>query len=334
MATDARRFNMKKMINKGHIEGIVSESKLALKVSAKGITYIGGKLDVATDDAGLNVVTVDFPYVAEKYNNGNENKTFAVLKQFCDIKDEAGNIVTPRTAKSLMDLDKEKGEVATMVRLDPSIDLNEWYKDENGVDTLVSSKKLGGGFAHIVNAINTEESARNSFECDMVITGTVMLDGDEEKGTQDKLIVKGCTFNFRNDILPVEFSVVNPNGMKYFENLDATPSTPVFTKVWGKIVNETITTQTTEESAFGEAVVKEVKKSKRDWLITGTSTVPYDFGDEAVLTGQNLQEAMSNRQIMLATKLQDQKTREAAKKDAGNAFTATTTAPAPGNFSF
>ena len=326
---------MKKMINKGHIEGRVSESTLAIKVSKKGITYIGGKLDVATDEAGLNVVTVDFPYVAEKFNNGNENKTFGILKQFCDIKDANDNIVTKASARTLMNLDKSNGEVATMVRLDPSIDLNEWYKDENGVDTLVSAKKLAGGFAHIVTALNADETARNKFECDMVITGTVMLDGDEEKGTQDKLIVKGCTFNFRNEILPVEFSVTNPNGMKYFENLDATPSTPVFTKVWGKIVNETIITQTTEESAFGEAVVKEVKKNKRDWLITGTSTVAYDFGDEAVLTGQNLQEAMSNRQVMLATKLQDQKAREAAKKDAGNAFTAAaSSAPAPGGFSF
>lgn len=320
MATDARRIYMKKMINKAHVEGRVSESTLEVKVSKKGITYIGGKLEVATDEAGLNIVTVDFPYVAERFNSGVENKTYGVLKSIIE------------NGKTIM---AHGAEQATMVRLDPSIDLNEWYKDENGVDTLVSTKKLSGGFAHVVNAINADEAARNKFECDMVITGTVMLEGDEEKGTQDKLIVKGCTFNFRNDILPVEFSVVNPNGIKYFENLDATPSTPVFTKVWGKIVNETIVTTTTEESAFGEPVVKEVKRNKRDWLITGTSTVAYDFGDEAVLTPQELQEGMSNRQVMLATKLQEQKAREAEKKSQGNAFTATpTAAPAAGSFNF
>ena len=68
---------MKKIINKAHVEGRISESTLEVKVSKKGITYIGGKLDVATDNEGLNIVTVEFPYVAERFNNGNENKDYS-----------------------------------------------------------------------------------------------------------------------------------------------------------------------------------------------------------------------------------------------------------------
>ena len=111
---------MRKIINKAHVEGRISESTLEVRVSKKGVTYIGGKLDVATDNEGLNIVTVEFPYVAEKFNNGNENKTYGVLK----------NII--EHGKTIMG---NPGEEATMVRLDPSISLNEWYRDDNGTKT-------------------------------------------------------------------------------------------------------------------------------------------------------------------------------------------------------
>lgn len=321
----------KKMINKTHVEGRVYENKLELKVSQKGVTYIGGKLHVATDEAGLNVVTVDYPYVAEKYNNGNENKTFTTLKAFVDVKDAAGNIVTPKTAKSIMEHGKEE---ATMVRLDPSIGLNEFYREEGGKDLLVSVKRNEGGFAHVVQSLNADEGARNTFEADMVITGTVLVEGDPEKGTEDKLKVKGCIFNFANKLMPIELSVINPNGIKYFENLDATPGTPVFTKVWGKQISETIITTITEESAFGDAVVKESKKERKDWVITGTSTAPYEFDVDGVLTAQELKEFMAAREVHLAELLQGQKERAAKKAQNNNAFTASAPAPTAGGFTF
>ena len=312
---------MKKIINKAHVEGRISESTLELKVSKKGVTYIGGKLDIATDNDGLNIVTVDFPYVAERFNNGSENKTFGVLK----------NII--ENGKTLMG---NPGEDATLVRLDPSISLNEWYRDDNGTKTLVSTKKLSGGFAHVVNAINADETARNKFECDMIITGTLLVEGDEEKGTQDKLIVKGCTFDFANRMLPIELSVVNPNGIKYFEDkIDASPAEPVFTKVWGKIVNETIITTLTEESAFGEPIVKEVKKSKRDWVLTGMAVSPYDFDDENTITAQELKDAIAAREVYKAEMLQAQEAREAEKQKGNNAFTANSNStPVAGGFQF
>lgn len=311
---------MKKMINKAHVEGRIFESTLEVKVSKAGVTYIGGKLQVATDEECLNVIPVEFTYVVPTYKSGAENKSYAVLEQIID------------TGKTVMTHGKEE---ATMVRIDPAIGLNEWYKDENGTDVLVSTKRNEGGFIHIVNALNADEGKRSTFEADMVITGTVMLDGDEEKGTQDKLLVKGCIFNFANRLMPVEFSVLNPNGIKYFENLDATPNTPVFTKVWGRQVNETIITKVVEESAFGDSQVRETKRERKDWVITGTSTVQYEFDTEGVLTAQELKEAMSAREIHLAEMLQKTKEYKAAKDNKNNAFSAgATKAPAAGGFNF
>ena len=311
---------MKKMINKAHVEGRISESTLEVKVSKAGVTYIGGRLDVATDDAGLNIVSVDFPYVAERFKNGNENRTYGVLK---NIIENGSTLMGNPNAE------------ATMVRLDPSISLNEWYRDDNGQKVLVSTKRLSGGFAHIVNSINNDEGARNKFECDMVITGTQMIEGDEERGTVDKMIVKGCTFDYAGKILPIELSVVNPNGIAHFENQDISPVTPLFTKVWGKIVNETIVTTTTEETAFGEPIVRESKRTKRDWILTGMSINSYEFDTEGILTAQEFKDAIQSREVHKAELLQAQEAREKAKAASNNAFSApAASAPATGGFSF
>lgn len=326
---------MKKMINKAHVEGRISECELEVKVSKAGVTYIGGKIDVATDNEGLNIVTVDFPYVAKFYKNGNENKTFSALYPLAIEKDKDGNVIKTSTAKTLMG---NQDEEPTMVRLDPSVALNEWYdKEKDGERPLVSNKRLSGGFAHVVNAISSDEAARNRFECDMVITGTRLIEADEERGTQEKLIVKGCIFDYANRIMPIELSVTNPNGIAYFdEKIDATPSTPVFTKVWGKIVNETIVKEVVTESAFGESMVTESRKTKRDWILTGMAVDPYDFDSEGCLTAQELQEAIAEREVYKATLLQSQEQREAEKAKNNNAFTAgtTATAPAVGGFQF
>ena len=309
----------KNMINKAHVEGRVFENKLKTKVSAKGVQFIYGSLEVATDEECLNVIPVHYVYVAPTFGNGKENATYGVLKNIM----ESGKTVVA-----------DGKENATMVRLDPSIGVNDFYRDENGQEILVSAKRNEGGFAHIVTALNADEGKRNTFEADMVINGTVFMEGDEERGTSDKLVVKGCVFNFANKMLPVEFSVTNPNGIKYFENLDATAATPVFTKVWGRQINETIVTKTTEDSAFGESVVKETKKTRRDWVITGTSTTPYEFDDEATITAADLKEAIAAREIHLAETLQRHREYQAQKANKNNAFNATPSAPVAGDFSF
>lgn len=89
-------------------------------------------------------------------------------------------------------------------------------------------------------------------------------------------------------------------GMQYFENLDASSSNPIFTKLWGKINCMTIKVEKTEESAFGEAAVQTYERKSREYLITGTAKVPYDFGDEDVLTVEDVNRMNQDRQVLLA----------------------------------
>ena len=143
----------------------------------------------------------------------------------------------------------------------------------------------------------------------------------------DYVVVKGAIFNFRNDLLPTEFFVKNEDGMKHFEDLGVTGAEPVYTKVWGRIKCGTIANEVKEESAFGESSVRTYERKIREWIITGTAKVPYEFGDEKVLTVEELRTALQNREVMLA----DVKKRAEEYRAGKDSATATASAPTPTN---
>ena len=125
---------------------------------------------------------------------------------------------------------------------------------------------------------------------------TQMATSGPEKG-----IIKGCIFDdFRKRMLPVELSVLNPNAIDYFEGLEASSSNPVFTRVQGKEISETIVRQIVEESAFGEPSVREVKNSRKDYVITWAQSDPYDWDDESTITADELKQMIADREVYLA----------------------------------
>ncbi len=279
---------MKKMINQEHIEGRIYQHDLAIKTvqnqqSANfGKEFIAGTLDIATDEEGLNVLQVHFTYVTETTKAGGKNATFITLKK---IIDEGKAIIT------------DGKDSATKVKIDTALALNDFYAQD---DSLVSIKTNEGGFVTIVGELCLENE-RNTFTTDMLITNINKIDIDEEKGiTQPYVAVRGAVFNFKNALLPVEFVVRNEAGMKYFEDLDVSPAEPLFTKVWGKINATTTTIERTEESAFGEAAVKTYEKKTKEWTITGTAKIPYEYGEEKVLTSDDVTKAMQDREVYLA----------------------------------
>ena len=174
----------------------------------------------------------------------------------------------------------------------------------------------------------------------MLITNVTRVEADPEKNIdKDYVVVKGAIFNFRNALLPVDFIVRNDEGMGYFEDLNASQNEPVFTKVWGRINCVLIANEVKEETAFGEEAVRTFERKIREWIITGTSKVPYDFGDETVLTVAEVQKAMQDRELMLAdTKKSSEKYR--AQRDGGSIPTpavtpsTTTVTAAKGTFNF
>ena len=310
---------MKTVVNTTHVEGLVYESSLELRVSGQnsknpGTEFIMGNLNIATDNNCTNIVPVHFTYVTATTGKGNANATFNVLKDIIDGK--IGTVMA------------NGADSAGKVRIDSAIGLNEFYSDRNGKEELVSTKRNEGGFVHTVTTLNPDEKARNTFMADMLITSVTHVDGDEEKGTKDKALVRGCVFDFRKAVLPVEFSVTNARGMDYFEGLEASPKSPVFTKVWGRQVSQTITNKKVEESGWGEANVQESTSTRRDWVITGSNTEPYAWDDEETITAKELTEAMANREVYLAGIKQRQDEYKASKAAPAAA------APATGGFNF
>ena len=281
----------KTMINQTHIEGVLYEHNLEAKVSGDtsknpGTPFIAGTIGIATDDAMTNVVTVHFTYVTEKFGSGKPNDTYTTLKNIID-----------GTFGTYM---KDGVDKAIKLRVDSAIGLNEFYTDRNGTEELVSAKRNEGGFVHKVDVLDADEKVRNTFKADMIINNVNRIEADEEKKTPEKVIVKGAIFNFRKDLLPVEFSATNPNAMDYFEGLGATQAEPVFTCVWGRQVSETVVRTITTESAFGEDEVREIKNTRKDFVITGASKDPYVWDDESSITVAELNEAIQKREVDLA----------------------------------
>lgn len=302
----------KSLFNSTHIEGLLYEHKLEKKVGAPdskipGVEYITGSVSVATDDECLNVVSVFFRFVTATTAKGSPNATYNVLDR----------IINDAPCVS-----KDGKDNALKLRIDSAIGLNEFYSTRDGAEVLVSAKRNEGGFAHIVtDALDEDEKKRAYFEADILITGTKDVEANPERNQEEKLIVRGYIFNFRKEILPVEFSVMNANGMKYFRNLDCSEKRPVFTKVWGRQISQTTYREIVEESAFGEASVRRVPSSKKDFVITGTAKDLYLWDDEDGITAQEMKEALQAREVALATMKQRQDEYQQKRKAAAPAPT-------------
>ena len=313
----------KTMINQTHIEGVLYEHALEAKVSGEnsknpGTPFITGTISIATDDAMTNIVPVHFTYVTATFGSGKPNDTYTTL-----------NNIVNGTFGTYM---KDGADKAVKLRIDSAIGLNEFYADRNGKEELVSAKRNEGGFVHKVDALDEDEKVRNTFKVDMLINNVTRIDADEEKNLPEKVVVKGAIFDFRKSLLPVEFSATNPNAMNYFEGLGASPKEPVFTCVWGRQVSEVIVRQIRTESAFGEDEVREVKNTRRDFVITGAAKDPYVWDDESSITAAELNEAIQKREVDLAAMKKRQDEYKASRNGGGKATA--TAAPAKGGFDF
>lgn len=311
---------MKNMINRTHVEGYLYEHDLQLREAGPnsknpGTKFIMGTISIATDDAMTNIVPIHFTYVTATTAKGNANATFTILSQIID--GTLGSVMT------------NGADNAAKVRVDSAIGLNEFYSDRSGQEELVSVKRNEGGFVHTTTTLAEDEKTRNTFEADILITNVRTVDADPDRNLPEKAIIKGAIFDFRKALLPIEFSAINPNAISYFEGLGASAKEPVFTRVKGRQVSETVTRTITEESAFGEASVREVTNNRKDWVVNWAQTDPYVWDDESTITAAELKEAMGNREVYLAGIKQRQDDYKASRNQAAPAAQA-----ASGAFNF
>ena len=320
---------MRKNTNNIHIEGRIYQHTLEVKTvqnqqSANyGKQYINGNIEVATDNQGMNIIPVNFTFVTETTKKGTANKTYTEMMKII------------QNGKTVIG---DGFENATMVSIDTAVAMNDFVASD---DSMVSQSIAQGGFVTVVSKIQENEHERCKFKMDVVITGVNRVEADPEKFIDNDYVSVRCgAFDFRNALLPMELVVKNEGGMKYFEDLDISPATPVYTQVWGFMDFRNISIPVTEESAFGEAAVTMRNRKMKHWTITGASKVPYDFGDEKVMTADELTKAMQDREIHLADvrkRREDYKAEKAAQTPSAFAtpgMGTPQTPAAPGGFAF
>lgn len=296
---------MRQTINNSHVEGYVFSHTLQARVSRKGVPFIMGDLNVATDDSATNVVSVHFSYVTETYKSGNPNQTYAFLMEVID-----GKVPTYETS----------GTGATKVRIDGDVEVNDFVTRDG---EMASPKRLGGRFVHtMVNAIGEHPA---TFDADMLIAGT---SEKEFEGEDPYLTLRGYFFDFRGGLLPVELNVKSKNGIAYFEGQDISNSNPLFTHIKGEVVSSTIETRHEEESAFGDPIINVTTRNVRSWDVIWASAEPYEFGEDGVLTKEELKTKLAEREEYLAKVRQDHEEYQARRNGGQNFKAAAKPAPA------
>ena len=102
----------KKIYNNCHIEGLLYQHSLEAKVSGPNsknpnTTYITCTVEIATDDACLNIVPVHYTYVTGTTSTGKANPTYNVLAD-----------IVAGIHKTVM---KDGAENATKIKIDSAI---------------------------------------------------------------------------------------------------------------------------------------------------------------------------------------------------------------------
>ena len=315
---------MRKNDNKMNVEGKIYQFKLEEKVTGEtskvpGTPYISGTIDVATDANAENIVQVHYTYVAPTYSSGKANNSYTALKQIIN------------SGKTVM---TDGYEAATIVRLNPSYAVNDFFPE--GQDEPVTQQRNEGGFVTITNeaSIHPEgDIGRNKFELDVVISNVSEVVPDEGDSYAS---IKAIAFSFNGSALSITLIARNKAAAEYFLGLGASNTNPIYTKVWGKITNITEKVEKVIESAFGEATVDVVPRRYKEYVITGANPVPYEFDTDATITAAELQKALQDREVYLAS--EKKRTEDyRASKNSGNVSTTASTANATvpqGGFKF
>jgi len=298
-----------KIVNREDIEGRLFDFNLGVKqVEDKdskyfGKSFISGTLSIATDENGLNVLDVHYTFITETTKSGKADSRYAALKRIME------------TGKTWA---KDGKDEATKLRVSSAGALNDFYPQ--GQEELVSQQRNESGFITFLSTLNPDGTNRHKFIFDAVIT---RVEVKEPENAPMYAQIRCAIFNFRKDILPWTLIARDPGAIDYFENLGVNEGEPVFTQVWGEIVNTTQKIEKTIESAWGAPQVEYSKRTAKEWVVTGARPTPYGFGDESNITAEEINEALAKRNVYL----EDVKTR--AKQyyaEKGNAIQA---APAP-----
>jgi hypothetical protein len=292
---------LKKWKNNVEVQGYVFEHTLNERTSKAGQNYIAGDLKIATDEEGLNVVTVHYGYVTPMTAKGNPNETYNFLQTL--IQDN-------KTWISVGKANAQKVRVSSA-----AIEVNDFWSERD--QTMVAPKRIRGSFCSALTGNITKPAV---FDVDMVIDTVVH---HEVENGDDYLELKGNVFDFRNNLIPLSLSVSKEEGIYVFEGMEISQKNPAVVHLWGSIVTNTVVSEETskEEVAFGAPVVNTTSRKFQSWQVEGAS-VKQDFDSEATVTAEEFAELVQKRQEHVAS----EKTRQLEYRNRNSGFATATPA--------
>ena len=276
---------MKNTINKEILEGRLYDFDLSKKtVKNQASNYYGqefwsGTIQIATDEAGLNVIPVHYTFVLPTFGNGKTDSRFSAFEKITSEE------------KTWLKVGKENAE---MIRLTPSGDLNDFYIVSD--DRAVSAQRNEGGFITFIKELAPEGTSRNKFTYDMIINKVTVVEPKEDTDDVLHARIHGVIFNFRGAILPWDLIAYNPKAIEYFEGLGVSSAEPIYTQVWGSIKNTTIKVEKEVENAWGEPMIEYSERTRREWVIEGSKPQLYDLTEEDMT---ELQKKVADRNVHL-----------------------------------
>lgn len=285
------------------VEGYIFNLSLQDRVTGEksknpGRPYINGVINVATDDDATNVVPVYFSFVTPTYGvataerpEPKANPNYTTLQGFIDGKYQSYEQV---------------GTSATKVRIQGDIEVNDFLSSRTG--EMVAQKRVRGGFINVIGSL----SGRGAhFEVDTLISSTNLR---EVEGQEPYLQLKGYCFNYKNDILPVEFSTTK--GLKYFEDADISAKNPMLVNLRGQIIATTVVQKREIENVFGDPEVDTTTRTFRAWDVTGASE-PMEFDDDSTITMEEVRNLISARNVYVAQRRKEQEEYQASRNGGG-----------------
>ena len=288
---------IRESFNKTTIQGTLVENNLELLNNEQLGTFISGDLVVRVGESDIKV---NF-FAKELKKDGGFNKIHKSL---------IGVMTYPSIASD--------GVGVKVSITGGSISVNDFYTDEL---EHISYSELKSNFVKKSTKNYKEE---NIFEFEGLVRR--VYDEVKEDAETGRLAIEVVGVNYAESALPVIFVVEKESAINYIRAYYAPGKT---VKVNGNIVFSTEKVSKTEESAFGDAIIKEYDKVTKDFVITA-GTQPYD---ENEYTAEDAKTIMENRNIMLEGKKADK-----VKKLAGNstpkASAGKASTPKKGDFPF
>ena len=264
---------MKQATNVVNVAGVLNEIDLTEAQDRNGKDYIRGKV----------YFLVDQTYGGKEEHEELQIDVFA-YKKTSSGKDNPAY----KSAKDLM-------ENAVSVAACGSVDGADSYRVGGARITSNSFTTQDGRNvtyypmqASFFNKINGDYTPDASFETEIFITN-MKEETDREGMPTGRLVLNGAIVGYNDRIDVVPFVVEDPKAVAHISNNWGVGDT---VRIYGKARSTVeIVTKAANEDMFGEAPMREYRNTRKEYVVTSGSSVPYDI--EMAYSEEDINAAMA-----------------------------------------